>query len=130
MNVSASPKGYNIISNKNYDYLDNDNYQTDQYMNRKHNIDFPDHNKEEKGDKFKEKEFLNEYHFKDLATKSPPELWQHDESIVYKTKDLPNCLQEIFSDQSRLSKMVEVVKTLTRNLLDYRVLNQVKIGFQ
>jgi len=63
---------------------------------RKHNIDFQDSSLE---DKFRDPEFLKDFYFNEA--KSPKMRIYNDEKILYKTKDLPETLSGLFTDQKQ-----------------------------
>jgi len=94
---SIKKSGYNIINHKNFNYDDPENYltYTDHYW--KHNIDYPNDHIDKK---YKNQEFLNEYHFKDSYKSSPHKTIE--EKILYKTKDLPDTIKGLFKDSKLL----------------------------
>ena len=95
LNAKSSANGYNFISHKNYDYDVAENYMTDKHMNRKANLDFPNHGSSIDPD---DKEFLKEYHFRDKG--SPKNSTQT--SLDHRTKELPASLKNILEDSNKL----------------------------
>ena len=110
-------------------------------MNRKNHIDFPDYspkkygeqgvNLKERADKekqFKGKQFLKEYHFRDSRS-SVYRHREHNDPIIYKTKEIPSTMKAIFKDPLLLKSKVQVLTRLSQAKIDFRVLSQLKTGF-
>jgi hypothetical protein len=53
----------------------------------------------------------------------------NDEKILYKTKDLPETLSGLFTDQKQFQQKINAAKQLTQLKVDYRSLNHLKVGF-
>lgn len=91
---------------------------------RKHNIDYPNDHIDKK---FKDPEFLREYHFKDSYKASPHKTTE--EKILYKTKDLPDTIKGLFKDSNLLQNKMNAVWILTSLKIDYWLLNNIWVGF-